>query len=84
MLTLSIFNAALMNKLQMSNKPLHRVWLRWLPYTAFGALLVSWRSSNNIQAIAVIYGLLMSFQIGVIAVYLLLRRSNKNQSDKIQ
>ena len=84
MLKISIFNAALMNKLEISNKPLHRLWLRWLPYTAFGALLVSWRSSTDLQAIATIYGLLMSFQIGVIAVYLLLRKSNKHQSNKIK
>ena len=84
MLKISIFNAALMNKLEISNKPLHRLWLRWLPYTAFGALLVSWRSSTDLQAIATIYGLLMSFQISVIAVYLLLRKSKKHQSNKIQ
>ena len=72
-----------MNKLEVSDKPLHRSWLRWLPYTAFGALLISWRGSTDFHFIAVTYGLLMSVQIGVIAVYLLLRKSNKNHSNKI-
>jgi hypothetical protein len=37
-----------MNKLKISDKPLRRSWLRWLPYSAFGALLISWHMAKNI------------------------------------
>ncbi|GAB4532813.1 MAG: hypothetical protein Tsb0014_17660 [Pleurocapsa sp.] len=72
-----------MNKLKTLDKPLHRSWLRWLPYSAFGALLISWQWSSNWHSLASIYGLLMSSQIVLVVGYLLWKNSQKNQQDRM-
>lgn len=73
-----------MNRLKTSDKPLHRSWLRWLPYSAFGALLISWQWSSNFHSLALIYGLLTSLQIAAVMGFLFWRKAQKKQQDKIK
>jgi hypothetical protein len=64
----------LMDKLEVKPRPMHRSWVRLLPYTAFGALLISWQSATNFESIATIYGLLMTVQLSAVVVYLLMAK----------
>lgn len=58
-------------KLKIAGKPLHRSWIRLLPYTTFGALLISLKSAHSIGSILIIYSLLMGIQLSAIAIYLI-------------
>ncbi len=60
-----------MHKLEVKPKPLHRSWVRLLPYTTFGALLISLKSATSFESIATIYGLLMAVQLSAVIIYLL-------------
>jgi L-cystine uptake protein TcyP (sodium:dicarboxylate symporter family) len=60
-----------MNKLEIKPKPMHRSWVRLLPYTAFGALLISFQSASSFESIATIYGLLMAVQLSAVIIYLI-------------
>jgi hypothetical protein len=57
-------------KLSNAGRPLHRTWIRLLPYTTFGALLISFKSAHSLSAILIIYSLLMGVQLSAIAIYL--------------
>lgn len=71
-------------KLSTGGKPLHRTWVRLLPYTTFGALLISLKSAHSFSAILIIYSLLMGVQLSAIAIYLVgAKLIAKNQSKKI-
>lgn len=71
-----------MDKLEVKPRPMHRSWVRLLPYTAFGALLISWQSATSFESIATIYGLLMTVQLSAVVIYLLINnkldRAKKN------
>lgn len=71
-------------KLSNAGKPLHRTWIRLLPYTTFGALLISLKSAHSFSAILIIYSLLMGVQLSAIAIYLvgskLISRNQKREN----
>ncbi|BAU66506.1 hypothetical protein STA3757_39110 [Stanieria sp. NIES-3757] len=71
-------------KLSNAERPLHRTWIRLLPYTTFGALLISLKSAHSLSAILIIYSLLMGVQLSVIAIYLvgskLISRNQKREN----
>ncbi|GAB4235341.1 MAG: hypothetical protein Kow0049_19790 [Stanieria sp.] len=71
-------------KLSNPGRPLHRTWIRLLPYTTFGALLISLKSAHSLSAILIIYSLLMGVQLSAIAIYLvgskLISRNQKRES----
>lgn len=54
-----------------NHKPLHRSWFRLMPYTAFGALLISLKSAENLSSVVTIYSFLIIAQLGIAAIYLL-------------
>lgn len=76
-----------MIKLSATKKPLHRTWIRLLPYTGFGALLIFLTSAESIQSTWIIYFILMFAQLGVVGIYLLttqlLKRKENAKSNKI-
>ncbi|AFZ37181.1 hypothetical protein Sta7437_3685 [Stanieria cyanosphaera PCC 7437] len=71
-------------KLSNTGRPLHRTWIRLLPYTTFGALLISLKSAHSLSAILIIYSLLMGVQLSAIAIYLigskLIARNQKKEN----
>ena len=52
-------------------KPLHRSLFRLIPYTAFGAFLISLKSAPDLNSIVTIYAGLMIAQISIAGIYLL-------------
>lgn len=58
------------DKIIRQPKSLHRSWLRLLPFTACGALLISLKSASSIDSIITIYGLLIIAQISAAAIYI--------------
>ncbi|WP_036479274.1 hypothetical protein [Myxosarcina sp. GI1] len=67
------------NRINRSPKFLHRSWIRLLPYTAMGAFLISFKTAENFNSLVVSYFLLMSVQLGAVAVYLLINKVNSRQ-----
>ena len=53
------------------HKPLHRSWVRFLPYAALGALLISFKAASNIHSAVVIYSVLMTAQLSILCIYVL-------------
>ena len=72
-----------MLKLSPPKKPLHRTWIRLLPYTGFGALLILLTSAESIQSTWIIYFILMFAQLGVVGIYLLITKL-VNKKDNIK
>lgn len=64
-----------MKELVNPPKKLHRTWLRFLPYTGFGALLISLKSAESLQSTWIIYLILMVTQLSIIGIYLLINKS---------
>ena len=64
----------MMKKLTKPPKPLHRTWIRLLPYAGFGAMLISLSSAESLQSTWIIYVILLFAQLGVIGVYLLITK----------
>lgn len=58
------------DKIIRQQKPLHRSWLKLIPFTACGALLISLKSASSIDSIVTIYGLLIIAQMGAAAIYI--------------
>ena len=72
-----------MKEFTKPKKPLHRTWLRLVPYTGFGALLISLKSAESLQSTWTIYLILMFAQLGVLAIYLLITKViNKKETTK--
>ncbi len=67
------------DKIIHSPKFLHRSWIRLLPYTALGAFLISFKTAENFNSLVIIYFLLMSVQLGAIAVVFLVNKIDKRQ-----
>ena len=63
-----------MKKIARNVKPIHRTWIRLLPYVGFGALFISLSSAESLQSTWIIYVLLLFAQLGVIGVYLLVNK----------
>ena len=63
-----------MKKLTKLHKPLHRTWIRLLPYGGFGAMLISLSSAESLQSTWIIYVILFCAQLGIIGVYLLITK----------
>lgn len=71
------------NKVTKPQKPLHRTWIRLLPYAGFGAMLISLSSAESLQSTWIVYIILLFAQLGVIGVYLLITKvANKKELDK--
>lgn len=72
-----------MKKFTKPQKPLHRTWIRLLPYAGFGAMLISLSSAESLQSTWIIYLILMFAQLGVIGGYLLITKLvNKKEANK--
>ena len=72
-----------MQKLTKPQKPLHRTWLRLLPYAGFGAMLISLSSAESLQSTWLIYVMLMFAQLGIIGIYLLINKlADKKEINK--
>ena len=72
-----------MKKLTKPQKPLHRTWIRLLPYAGFGAMLISLSSAESLQSTWIIYVILMFAQLGIIGIYLLINKlADKKQMNK--
>lgn len=65
------------DKISQSQPLLHRSWIRFLPYTALGAFLISVKSAANLSSLMTIYLSLMGVQLGAIAIYFLLNRTKE-------
>ncbi|MDJ0691711.1 MAG: hypothetical protein QNJ41_24810 [Xenococcaceae cyanobacterium MO_188.B32] len=73
-----------MKKLTKPQKPLHRTWIRLLPYAGFGAMLISLSSAESLQSTWIIYVMLMFAQLGIIGIYLLINKlADKKEIDKL-
>ena len=73
-----------MKKLVKPQKPLHRTWIRLLPYASFGAMLICLSSAESLQSTWIIYVILMFAQFGIIGTYLLVNRLiNKKGASKL-
>ena len=64
---------------KLTKKPLHRTWIRLLPYAGFGAMLISLSSAESLQSTWIIYFILMFAQLGIIGVYLLINKLVKKK-----
>ncbi len=64
------------DKIIRQQEALHRSWLRLLPFTACGALLISLKSASSINSIVTIYGLLIIAQMSVAAIYIVAAKLN--------
>lgn len=63
-----------------NHKPWHRSWFRLMPYTAFGALLISLQSAENLNSIVKLYSFLIIAQLGVAAIYFLTAKLSGKKS----
>lgn len=73
-----------MKKLAKPHNPLHRTWIRLLPYAGFGAMLISLSSAESLKSTWIIYVILMFAQLGVIGIYLLIAKANsKKENNKL-
>ncbi|MGK7948129.1 MAG: hypothetical protein AB4368_04825 [Xenococcaceae cyanobacterium] len=72
-----------MKKITKPQKPIHRTWIRLLPYAGFGAMLISLSSAESLQSTWIIYSILMFAQLGIIGSYLLINKLvNKKETHK--
>lgn len=72
-----------MKKLTKSQKPIHKTWIRLLPYAGFGAMLISLSSAESLQSTWIIYIILLFAQLGVIGAYLLITKlANQKEINK--
>lgn len=72
-----------MKKITKPQKPIHRTWIRLLPYAGFGAMLISLSSAESLQSTWIIYSILMFAQLGIIGSYLLINKLvNKKEANK--
>lgn len=74
-----------MKKLAKPQNPLHRTWIRLLPYAGFGAMLISLSSAESLKSTWIIYIILLFAQLGIIGIYLLINKSiNKKEISKFK
>ncbi len=71
-----------MKKITKPQKPIHRTWIRLLPYAGFGAMLISLSSAESLQSTWIIYSILMFAQLGIIGTYLLINKLVNKKEDR--
>ena len=69
-----------MKKITKPQKPLHRTWIRLLPYAGFGAMVISLSSAESLQSTWIIYVILMFTQLSVIGIYLLITKLGEKKA----
>ena len=69
-----------MKKITKPQKPLHRTWIRLLPYACFGAMVISLSSAESLQSTWIIYVILMFTQLSVIGIYLLINKLGEKKA----
>lgn len=73
-----------MSKFIRTQKPIHRTWIRLLPYAGFGAMLISLSSAESLKSTWIIYVIFLFAQLGVIGIYLLIAKANsKKEHNKL-